>query len=437
MEISLDSPHVSRNEIQYRLHFPKTLKKYFLKDTSYVRYDSGLDLRNADIGILAIPMVAAIAPIAWAVGADIRLCEIDATFLQSLVKVKDAYRIFYPNFSFSGDIRAEKTIINKFGGDGTRMLFTGGVDSLTSYLRHRQKKPELFSVWGLGDIPPFEEKFWNTMWTGICSFADGEGVAAFQIKTDMLGNLNRELLSKDFGVSWFSNAAVGLFLLGLCAPATAVRGTGTVIIAASNTEDFKGPPGTHPLIDNNVSWADVRVFHDGYELSRQQKLKYLCKPDNARYLSHLRVCWEWVLNRNCGNCEKCFRTITGLALEGVDPDNCNFDIDETTFPYIMDCFLKGKISLDEDRLFMWRDIQKHIPETVEADISGSREFLTWLRGYVLSQHRANRLCKYIWELNHLYRNKRFKIQYIKRKIRCYYYIAFARLKLFQVYRNEI
>jgi hypothetical protein len=374
-------------------------------------------------------MVANIAPIAWAVGADIQLNEIDATYLQSLTKVKDAYQNLHSNFSFSGDIHAEEKVRNEFGGDRTGMLFTGGVDSLTSYVRHKQKKPDLISVWGLPDIYPFEEKFGNRMWEDVGRFADLDGLESIRVKTDMLSNINRELMSREFGLPWFRDAAFGLYLLGLCAPVTATRKIDTIIIAAGRTEDCKGPSGSLPSIDNHVSWADVRVVHDGYEISRQQKLRHLCNKENSRYLAHLRVCWEWTFENNCGNCEKCFRTITGLALEGVDPNNCNFNVKEKTFPYIMNRFRRGEIALGYMPLFMWRDIQKHIPDQIDIDINGSREFLRWLKGYDLSKHKANKLRTLLWDAHRLYRNRRLKVAAIKRKIKCYYYIALTKTKL--------
>ena len=428
MEIVIDIPHVSGNEITYQLHVSKDLSKYFLKNSFYVQYDSNLDVGRVDSSILTIPIVALIAPIAWALGVDVQLNEIDATYLQSLAKVKDAYRSLHANFSFSGDIVAKETVTNVFGGERTGMLFTGGVDSLTSYLRHKQKRPDLFSVWGLPDIPPYNEEFADIMWNNVHQFANLDGLQVIQVKTDMVSNINRELLSKEFGLGWFSYASYGLFLLGLCAPVTAYRKMETIIIASGATEDYKGPCGSLPSIDNSVTWADVRVVHDGYELSRQQKLRYLCNPENYRYLSHLRVCWEWVTNRNCGNCEKCFRTIAGLVVEGADPNNCNFKINETTLPYIMNCFRKGKIALHEALLFMWSDIQNHIPERIDTDINGSREFLKWLKGYDLSKHRANKLRKFIWEAHRLFHNQRLKAPSIRRKIKCYYYVLLNNLR---------
>jgi hypothetical protein len=425
-QIAVDSPELSGNTIRFRLHVARPLRKYFLNDVSYVQYD-GIDLKKVDNSVLAIPVLSMLAPIAWAVGADIHAVELDASFLKSMAKVKDVYRGVHTNFSFSGDISAGKVIPNRFKGDRTGLLFSGGVDSLTSYLRNRDLKPDFISIWGLPDIPPFEEKFWDRMWSDIMFLANLDGINTFQVKTDMFRNINHELLTRQFGTGWFVGAAFALFMLGLCAPVTAIRGIGTVIIASSYTEDFKGRYGSHPSIDNNVSWADVRVVHDGFELSRQQKLNYLCKEQNARYLSHLRVCWDSALSTNCGDCEKCMRTIVGLVIEGADPNNCNFHVDGKTLPLIKDCFLKGRVELDEGPDFMWIDLQKHIPDQINKDIYGSKEFLEWLKEYDLSQYKVNKLSKFIWDARRLYRYKRTNVPSGLRKLKSYYYIALDKL----------
>jgi hypothetical protein len=179
-------------------------------------------------------------------------------------------------------------------------------------------------------------------------------------------------------------------------------------------------------VDNNISWADVGVVHDGFELSRQQKLRFLCREENLHYLSNLRVCSDSARKPNCGDCEKCFRTIAGMALEGVDPNRCNFAVDERTFPHMRDCLRKGKMAPGESQQFMWRDIQKNIPEQIDTDVNGSREFLAWLRTFDLSNYKSSRVRWFLWELGRLLRNKRVKAPAIRRKIKCYYHIILAK-----------
>jgi hypothetical protein len=429
MRIDIAISNLSDNQVQFKLNIPRRMRKYFLKDTSYVQYDRRIDVSEVAGSILTIPMVSAIAPIAWAVGADVSVAALDATYLQSIAKVKEVYRGFYPKFSFLGDIRVEKTVANAFGRKRTGLLFSGGVDSLTSYLRHKHESPDLFSIWGVPDIPPSEEKFWSRMWADISDLASRDGVSAFQIKTDVYRNMNHELLSEEFGMIWWGDVAAGLFLFGMCAPVTAIRGAGTVIGASSYTEEFKEGSAFHPLIYNNISWADVTVVQDGYELSRQQKLRYLCRKEYLKYLSNLRVCWESASKTNCSKCEKCLRTIAGLVIEGVDPNNCNLEIDKKTFPSLKDCFTRGTIQSSSGQLYVWSDIQKHIPERIDIDICGSKGFLSWMRAFDLSKYKTNRLRRFLWMAQLLYSNKRIKASSVRRKLKCYYYMVLARLKL--------
>ena len=430
-QIAVDRPELFGDTIRFRLHVPKPLRKYFISDNSYVQYDGCVDLRNVNNSILVIPMVAMIAPIAWAVGIDIHIDELDTTYLQYLKKVKETYRSLYSNFSFQGNIHADTAVKNEFRGDRTATLFSAGVDSLTSYLRIKHEEPDVISVFGLPILTPFKEKFWINMWNDIRSIANMDEVAAFQVKTDMPRTINYELLERQFGFRWYSEVAYELLLLGLCAPLAPIRRITTVVIPSSRTPGFRGYSGSHPLLelDNQHSWADINVTHNGHELSRQQKLKYLCQSDNLPYLSHLRVCWDGSYRTNCGMCEKCMRTIAGLLLEGINPNRCNFETDLTTFKLIKERFHKGVVLLHEEQLLMWREIQNHISNHIDERIPGSREFLAWLREYDLSQYRANKVRQLVWSANRVFRNRQLSTPYASRKIKCYWYITLAKLKL--------
>ncbi|HEY49462.1 MAG TPA: hypothetical protein G4O13_05390 [Dehalococcoidia bacterium] len=428
MEISIDRIEVSGNELRYKPRMPRPLRKYFITDTFSIKYDSAIDLEKTGESILAIPIVSMVAPIAWAVGADVRVRELDATYLEAMANIKDIFRDICPQFSYSGNIHAEKAVVNTFGGSRTLLPFSGGVDSLTSYLRHKEEKPDLVLVCGV-QVPLFEREYWRGMRSDILSIANRDGIKALFIDTSLLRDINFELLSRQFGIEWIEHIAGDLVLLGVCAPITAPRAIGTVLIAASHTADDKESSAARPFIDEKVSWAGVRVVHDGYELRRQQKLGYICQTGDMGYLSKLRVCRESVVRENCGKCEKCFRTIVGLTVEGVDPNNCNFSVDRRTFAHIKDCFIKGKTALDESRRFEWEGIQKLLPEHIDTDIHGSREFLEWFREFDLSKYKANRVRHFLWDVNRLYRNKRIKGPSIKRKVKSYYYIALSRLGL--------
>jgi hypothetical protein len=123
------------------------------------------------------------------------------------------------------------------------------------------------------------------------------------------------------------------------------------------------------------------------------------------------------------------RTTVGLLLAGVNPRDCNLSMDDTTIPYIRECFEKGKISMNKNLVWVWEDIQNRIPAQIKTDIAGSRELLRWLSTYDFTQYRENRIRHFFWNLGLLFRGGRIKLPYLKRKIKCYCYIVLARLKL--------
>lgn len=105
----------------------------------------------------------------------------------------------------------------------------------------------------------------------------------------------------------------------LCAVAHAFsRRLTTVTIPSSFDIDHLYPYGSHPLLDSNYSSSDLQVRHDSILLSRLTKTKIVADWDVA--LQNLRVCNKKDLIKagelNCGKCEKCIRTMTGLLALG-------------------------------------------------------------------------------------------------------------------------
>ena len=376
---------VTGNKLTIKIDCSENIKKYFLTDYAYVEYDQ--DMTNIGKSILYIPIVSNIITMAWAVGADIYVEELDKTFMGSLSTIKHVFEKWYPQFSFSTNLYVENVISNHFNGEGYGLLFSGGVDALTSYIRHKDKHPDLFMSW---DMTLPIKKFSNRskqQWNNV-----------HHIKTNMQQVIHQKLLSREFKVGeWNENISHALRLLGLSAPLT-TKGIGTVLIAASFTDDHDEPWGSHPLIDNNVAWANIKVIHDGYELSRQDKIKYIAKY--PEYLSDLRVCNNHRdhINYNCCRCEKCSRTITALILEGIDPRNYNFNINpKKILWYIKDCWVKNRFESGEHVIFMWKDIQKHIPEQLNNDIYDSKEFFTWLREFDFSNYKMSKSQHFFWK----------------------------------------
>ena len=86
------------------------------------------------------------------------------------------------------------------------------------------------------------------------------------------------------------------------------------------------PLGSHPILDPLWSTETLEFVHDGCEANRIDKLAQISKFDVA--LQNLKVCTfpHPGGNHNCGQCEKCIRTMINLHVAGV-LDRCPaFDV---------------------------------------------------------------------------------------------------------------
>lgn len=202
--------------------------------------------------------------------------------------------------------------------------FSGGIDSLTTLRNNRldfpPEHPGSFKdgllIYGLEvENPDVFERAVSSL-TAIAQEAD---VALIPVHTNL-----REL-EKDwtFWAKQFQGA-----VLSAVAHAFSQRLT-TVTIPSSFDIDHLYPFGTHPLLDSNYSSNDLQIRHDSVLLSRVAKTELVADWDVA--LQNLRVCNRTDLIQpgaiNCGQCEKCVRTMTALVALGK--------LDKTrTFPNI-------------------------------------------------------------------------------------------------------
>ncbi len=76
--------------------------------------------------------------------------------------------------------------------------------------------------------------------------------------------------------------------------------------------------GTHPILDPLFSSESLAFSHHGADANRVRKLEIVSKFPASH--DRLRVCWIQSIGlRNCGECEKCIRTMIALELVGALP----------------------------------------------------------------------------------------------------------------------
>ncbi len=343
--------------ISYDYQMDKKIAKYFnLHSRFYVKYSE--DVSCVPQSMAVIPLLANIAPISWFVGFDIELDELDEDFYNALTVIKEIFERNFKEHSLSGSIKVGKLIKNCVEGKNTAMLFSGGLDSLATYIRHREKSPSLITVHG-ADVEIKDSKKWNA----LVFFLENEPLLFNNEKKYAEANLMNfytyqvPLLLKS--LSWWGEVQYGLGLLGLMAPLSYKNGYKDILIAASNSRYVPVlRRGSMPAIDESVSWGGIKIHHDGYELKRQDKVDWVAgfaRKEARKPI--LRVCYSDLRQGfNCGKCEKCLRTCLGLILAGENPNNYGFESDESIYEIMFSVL--GREPIPEVTKYLWKELRE-------------------------------------------------------------------------------
>jgi hypothetical protein len=187
-------------------------------------------------------------------------------------------------------------------GRHTALCFTCGVDSFYSLLHGNHQVAHLMFVLGY-DIELTDRPRAQAAETSVRRVAAGVGIKASVIRTNLRTH-------KAFrATNWEHTHGGALAAIGHLASDEVDR----LLIAASYPRVFDRPWGSHWALDRFWSSSRLAVTHVGAEKWRAEKLVALMHEPLVH--QHLRVCWE---NRspigNCGQCEKCLRTM--LVLDG-------------------------------------------------------------------------------------------------------------------------
>ena len=321
---------VSGNRIAFRYSVSGEWSSCFRTDESFeITYP--FDMENIPESIRIIPFLSQVLPVSWVWDAEIRVPVCDRDFYDCLEKIKDGYRKMYPMLSFDGKLTVESVEENRRPEQehNTLACFSGGVDALSTTIAHLAENPLLVSLWG-SDVPSEDEENWKPLETLIRKNAEVLGLETMTVRTSFRKLLSFKILSqkvKVTGDNWWHGFQHGLGILGHMAPVAWHEMKGTVYIASSFTAKDHYTCASDPIIDNFIRFCGASVFHDGYDLDRQEKIRRIVdfsRENNQQILMH--VCWEKRGGDNCCHCEKCWRTMLGLYAEGADPKQYGFSL---------------------------------------------------------------------------------------------------------------
>ncbi len=348
---------------------PMELRHYFNTDTIYYEYDE--DITCEPDGLLYAPAISGLIPLSYALGFSIEVVELDKDFLGCQKTLEKMYRKHFPEFKFGGKLIVHKTSISKASGKAPIILFSSGVDSMYTVMEKIKQNPQLYTVWG-ADIPVYDAPFWNLVKNHVKNFGRHFGLQNKFAKSNMTELLKEIILVNQFKLKdWWGEVSHGLLLTTMVAP-IAHRNGRTMYVASTHSPGYVGRWGSMPDFDENIRFAGMRIVHKR-PCTRQEKLSFLARrPDSLKFL---RVCYSNYSKLNCSRCEKCYRTMVGLILAGVDPNDCNFSFENSIYKDILRQYKLGSI-----RFFygLWEELPPKIPRDISSSPYYDKEFYTWL-----------------------------------------------------------
>ena len=99
-------------------------------------------------------------PIAWFVGFDVYVEELDETFFESLQQLNDEFSIHFPQIKKDSTLYVQKLVTNTITNTNCSLLFSGGLDAFESLSRNIYQNPFLISVLG-ADIEIANKERWK------------------------------------------------------------------------------------------------------------------------------------------------------------------------------------------------------------------------------------------------------------------------------------
>ncbi len=343
-----------KNEVKYQYEISDNIKKYFYPSDFTIKY--GENIEEVPNSILAIPFTCNILPIIWITNSTLEIPELDRDFFNSIEEFKKGYINMYPSITFKGNIKVENIIKNEYE-DSKQCLcfFSGGVDATSTLITHIKEKPITLTLWG-ADIKTSNENGWDKVKEFIIE--NTPNIENKFIKSEFRTIINEVNLNKKIekyvSENWWHGFQHGIGLIGHAAPLCYIHKITKVYIPSTFTKDDVGVTcASDPTIDNYVRFGSTKVYHDGYEFSRQDKIQRICdynqKTNNKL---KLRVCYMTDKGNNCNECEKCIRTIMAIKANGENPADYGFSPDYKKIKYI----LENKCYFNNIILPLWNNI---------------------------------------------------------------------------------
>jgi hypothetical protein len=259
------------------------------------------------------PWLACLLPLAVTLGEPLRIGRpVDRELYNNVQELMRIWKEWLPHLHI---VPVEVNIIEsplRETPSKTAVFFSGGVDSFHTLLRYdseagagsHQVINDLLLLWGF-DIPICNNVAFERVADNVQHVATALGKEVVVVASNIRQTRFQQTIYTDHSHGSFI-AAAGLVL---------EKRYRKLIISNSDTGRYQGPWGSHHFTDPLYSTTNTRIRHYGVEYDRIEKTAYIAQFPLA--MESLRVCWLSDSGENCGNCEKCIRTMLTLELLGM------------------------------------------------------------------------------------------------------------------------
>jgi hypothetical protein len=261
------------------------------------------------------PFVAAALFLSMKIGQPLEISgTVSPKLLTATYTIQDIFHRWFPEFR-KIPVHAEPGSSDEVSRTAeVGAFFSGGVDSFYTFLKHKDEITKIIFVHGL-DIKLEKTALRSKVSKEIRRVAQELGKPLLEVETNV----------HEFADKYQYNGSL-LPSIGLILSAQFKK----IYIPSNLSYDHAFPDSSHPLLDPLWSTEALTFGHDGCEVNRVEKIARISQSDVA--MRSLRVCLQ---NRedslNCGQCEKCLRTMTSLqavgALECCTAFNKKLDIE--------------------------------------------------------------------------------------------------------------
>lgn len=317
-------------------------KDYLTNQHFWIEYaDESIDLTQMDFSIITIPFLMAVMPVIWVSNKAYHIKSMDHDLFYALQKIKKTFQIFYPEISWNGKLIPDHLVKNSINFNYTAplfevgTLFSAGLDATCTALTHRNKKQLLITVWG-SDVRIKDDQLWKHVYKKCNNYAKQYNQHHTWLKSNFISICKRTKLENITPTikNWWAKTSQSLHYCGLVAPLLVHYNIPYLLIGSTLSVENPKPYSTHPMIDNYISYAGIKAYHDGYEFDRKRKIEHinsLC-TNYTIPKPFIRVCWNNDhYGGNCNKCSKCLRTIIACIFAGIDYQSYGFQVSPTQF----------------------------------------------------------------------------------------------------------